>query len=210
MNGWRNIGVVLGLMGIMTLCGAQPPVVTNVQLLQQNLVQPLIQVLDSLGATAPGVSVHVEGSEELNRWFEQKLKENVLSKHWNLVKTDSSGKNDDFFVLQVEKVAATILYRSKDKNWLLRTTRYQREVEGLVRYQFTRKQRILQADEIHFRVQDEISRKDLKRVENDLFPFARGEHLPSPWIDWVLEPVIITAATLTVVYLFYTLRSRAR
>ncbi len=202
--------VIWGILLLVGLTRGQDSTKTNLQLLQDQMVQPVVRALDSLNLPPQAIAIQVTGEDELSAWIEQKLKEEVLSKGWNLYLADSSFTKDDGVMVQISGANVEIQYRSKEKNWLFRTTRYLRQVEGVFSYQIVRAGEILAVKEKHFRYRDEVPAGELKHLENPLLPFSRGTRYSSPWIDRFLEPVVITAATLTVVYLFYTLRSSAR
>jgi hypothetical protein len=47
----------------------------------------------------------------------------------------------------------------------------------------------------------------IERVENSILPFTIGVKVEQKFLKRILEPAIVTMATIGVVYLFFSLRS---
>lgn len=83
-----------------------------------------------------------------------------------------------------------------------------REVRLSLRYTLTNGMgRVLVDDRCIDSRSDLIARGALAGVQNAAYPETQGELPEAGWIRRVVEPVVLTAATAVVVYLFFTLRS---
>jgi len=62
--------------------------------------------------------------------------------------------------------------------------------------------------EFQFSITDTINVDEIKDLENDAFPFTKGNIPPEPFISNLAEPVIAIVTTAVVVALFFSIRSK--
>jgi len=112
------------------------------------------------------------------------------------------------YAIVFEKLVSKIYYRPIGRNLLLRENRFERSFDTLLSFYIKNKDESIEHS--HSRnivVKDTISANDLNQIENGMFQFSRGVKTESGWVRKVLEPVVITATTIVIVYLFFSLRS---
>lgn len=69
------------------------------------------------------------------------------------------------------------------------------------------RQRILITDNFGSSIRDVIDKKQIERVENVRYPFATASRSKGFFKTWV-EPLTVSAVTGTIIYLFYSFRSK--
>lgn len=55
---------------------------------------------------------------------------------------------------------------------------------------------------------DTLKYDDIKNVENDSYPFTKGEIPPEPFLSSLFEPIVAIGAAAVAVILFFTVRSK--
>ena len=194
------------LMGLMWPgLTAQPA--SNLEILHRILVNSIIAGIDSVRSGEQGVSVEVSGPDDMAPWVQRMVRTNVMQK--DIVYYDKTFPDMmDHLTVVVEELDARIVYRSKHRNLLLRTTDYQREVYSVLSFYIKNKDESIRysysksVDEA-----DIVSRKDIEQIENSFYSFSRGQFVESAVSKKIVEPLLIAVTTLGVIYLFFSLRS---
>lgn len=68
--------------------------------------------------------------------------------------------------------------------------------------------RVLWVDEFRQRFEDQVRTRDVSKLEHSSFPLTQGKLPEQKGWGAYLEPMIVTAATATIIYLFFWLRSK--
>lgn len=63
-------------------------------------------------------------------------------------------------------------------------------------------------EEFYISTADTVKVEDIKDIENDSFPFTRGEIPPEPFFSSLLEPIIAIGTAAIAVILFFSVRSK--
>lgn len=63
-------------------------------------------------------------------------------------------------------------------------------------------------EDFHFSMIDTVKVEEIKNLENDSFPFTKGNIPPEPFLSGLAEPLIAIVVAAAVVILFFTQRSK--
>ncbi len=179
----------------------------NLAVLREIAADPLAQKVDSLVPRAANLTIVLEEENPLGEWLKIQVAEAALSEGYTLF--DAAGEPDEpGYQVIIAAAGADITYAVADRNLLFRVSRYRRTVRSTVLAQIiTPDERIAYTGTLEKQFEDLIDSGDIGQVENTLYSFSVGTKTESRFIKRLVEPVLITATTVGVVYLFYTLRS---
>lgn len=189
---------------------AQPP--SNQELLAQLFITPVLNVLsDSLKvdhATRLVIVPPTPSGDSLNVWLQQILSDSCLGRNYLVYSTPDSAVGRQQIVA-IETPRARIRYVPGGRKWVFfGSSRQRRSIESHFHLTITDGQhRVLYSRPILGSYQDVLAGGAVAVVEKDPFRFTKGTKSGSKFIKRWLEPVLITAATTTVFYMFYSLRS---
>jgi len=205
----RNYIVALVLAIFSTIAFSQhsvPP--TNQEIISRMFVTPFLELLsDSLNIDG-AISIKSAQNELFSNWTAQILTDSCLRKKILVYSPPDSGEAADYSIV-VSDPRVQITYQSAGRRWLVFRKGLNRRIEGGYHLKITdRERRVLVSRYIAGFEQDIVPNNAIEAIESDALPFTKGTKLGSTFIKRWLEPVIITAATMTVVYLFYSLRSQ--
>lgn len=180
----------------------------NQEVISRIFVTPFLEILsDSLNVNGT-ISIESASKGLLSNWTAQILTDSCLRKKILVYSPPDSGEIADYSIV-VSDPRVQITYQSAGRRWLLLRKGVNRWIEGGYHLQITdREHRVLVSQYIAGSEEDLVPNNAIDAIESDALPFTKGTKLHSPFIKRWLEPVIITAATMTVVYLFYSLRSK--
>ncbi len=194
------------LICCLTKVYPQSTVTTNQEVISRTFISKIINVLtDSLRIKEP-LTIKA-GTEPLSNWMAQILTDSCLSKNYLVYSSADSGIANKYSVL-ISDASVKIEYRSGGKKWLFFNKRVHRSFQGSYHLQISNPDgRIVlsRINSVHY--QDIIPSGAEKEVENQGLAFTKGTKSVSSFIKRWLEPVLVTATTASVVFLFYTLRS---
>lgn len=188
---------------------AQPP--SNQELLAKLFITPVLNVLsDSLKADHASrlvIAPPMPSGDSLNVWLQQILTDSCLSRNYLVYSTPDSAVGRER-IITIETPRARIRYTPGGRKWLFFGGRHKRSVESHFHLTVTDGQhQVLYSRPFSGSYQDVIAGSAVAVVEKDPFRFTKGTKSGSKFIKRWLEPVLITAATTTVFYMFYSLRS---
>ena len=200
----------LPLFSVLSLAAgyAQTDVPRNQDVLSQLLIPSTIAILTDSLQIDSGVVINSERNAVFENWIVQILTDSCLSKNF-LVYSDADSSKMKHKIM-VSSPFSEIAYRSAGRKWLFFKKGLHRDVQGGYRLQVENPGgRLIYSGNITGQYSDVMLSGAQKNVENPDLGFTKGTKSSSSFIKRWLEPVIITAATATVVYLFYTLRSES-
>jgi hypothetical protein len=201
-------------LGVMFIVGCLIPVSqgiaqtkSNLDIIRLYLVDYLSAVIDSSLEESGNIQMQLEQNDETGLWWKETLREFLLEKKIT-INSNFDQNFSDSYKLVLERTRIKIDYYPKKRKYFFKTSSYQRQISGLCSFILINKQGNLSLSRLkEFNYEDEISASDLRRVENEHFLFTNGTKMESKFIKRLVEPMIITATTAGVVYLFYSLRS---
>jgi hypothetical protein len=204
-----RLGIIILILIIFstTLLSQPAMVLTNEEIIWKQVGFPTLQAIDSLSGDTTGVQIRLEKQSELGIWLDKKLQEQIIKNQVILYDTlaDVSG---NLLILNIGPVASEIFYRSKKRNLFLRTTKFERIINTYLSFSLRDKNgKILIARSLVPEYRDTIKNSSLKTVESNYYQFTRGEKIESKFINYFVEPLLVTVTTVGVVYLFFSLRS---
>lgn len=142
---------------------------------------------------------------QVGEWVSEQLRSEILSR--NIILIDTENRTSQNAII-LENIETQITYRGKNKSIFFKYKNYEREI--IIFLSFYLKD---ENDKIVFNFSDEmrnvdiIPRSNMESIENKLLPFTIGQKTESKFMKRLLEPMIVSVATLAVVYLFFSLRS---
>lgn len=205
----RNYVAVLVLIIFSTIALSQhsaPP--TNQEVISRIFVIPFLEILSDSLKINGSISIESAQKELFSNWTAQILTDSCLRKKILVYSPPDSGGMADYSIV-VSDPRVQITYQSAGRRWLVFRKGLNRWIEGGYHLQITdREHRVLVSRYILGFERDIVPNNAIDAIESDTLPFTKGTKLGSTFIKRWLEPVIITATTMTVVYLFYSLRSQ--
>lgn len=137
----------------------------------------------------------------------QNLTDSCLAQKYLVYSSPDSGISYGY-ALEISGARVQIQYHSAGRHWLFFKKGVRRTFAGDFHLQAMRPdQQIIYSRRVTVSYQDTIPAGLLEEVENPDLPFTQGTKSDSSVIKRWLEPVLITATTITLIYLFYSLRS---
>lgn len=218
---WKLL-VLLGVMwiessgGLATLAAASAvrtsPPPDNETAIARLISRPILTLLQPhVQAPMPLlIDISDTSDEVLQHWMRQVIEDSMLKNNFIVYKKPGKHLNL-YFSLRVTRPLIRVTYRLKGRKWLLFTRKVERTVRVAFHVQLiSPEQQIVYSQKLEQQYRDEIPGHALKKLENPLLPFTSGTKESSTFINRIVEPVLISGATITVVYLFYILRSGRR
>ncbi len=208
MKQWRYAHILWTVLMLLPAGGrGQSLPDNNLLVLHHLIIEPLVQMVWQTVPPRERIYLSVSGQTGLARWITDTTVPLLLAKKFRVYKTDNDSVN---YRIGVTGARVRITYRPLARNWLTRVTRWQRriEVRGTVEI-------VTSAGEVKGVQQLQSDYEDIltispRQLENVEYPFTRGQvDDTTRWKKWV-EPILISAATITVVALFFTIRSQQR
>ncbi len=199
--------LILILMALTGFVKPQTSYPVNEDVIADLLVKSTLEKLKTNLPEAEAITIYAASGNQFESWFQQILTDSCLQ-HNYLVYSYPKKDSADAILLEISGTAVEINYKSTGRKWLFGSKGFQRIIASKSHLQFRNKEnQVLFSQEISGEYQDVIPGNFLKSAENEALPFTKGTKSADPFIKRWLEPVIITASTMTVGYLFYTLRS---
>lgn len=177
---------------------------TNQEIIKGLVINEIFNSIEKLSAKPDSIQIILRGQSDIEKWIVEKLRTEVLDRGITLLENNQ----DSSFQIIIEKVETQITYRGKNRSILLNYSNYEREIRAIISF-FLKNEH----NTVLFNFSEEltnidlITRNSIEKVENRLLPFTVGSKAESKFIKRFLEPIIATAVTISVVYLFFSLRS---
>lgn len=203
----KQIKFIIFLLLVCFLAGGRAQVTTNLEILRYHFVDGVIMALDSLDSEPPQLQIVLEQKDEMGEWWMESLREALLKKQIK-IRADSVPSEKGDYQMVLKKAGTFIKYRPEKRNLLLKTSAYQRIIEGTLSFILKKKkENILLSRTKQFFYSDDLKASAMKEVENKFYLFSYGTKTESKFIKRLVEPVLVTATTAGVIYLFYSMRS---
>lgn len=184
---------------------AQKP--TNEEVLTKLLVYPILGVIDSLELGDVPIKIDLHEPTSLGNWVVKDLHRELLKRKIQVFDTIAMA-SDRMLFIEIERVQSDIMYQSKKRDLLYRTSKFERNINSFESFTILNELgKVLASGSNKLNFRDTLNRSDLKNIENSFHPFTMGTKLESKFIKRFLEPTLVTFSTLGVVYLFFSLRS---
>jgi hypothetical protein len=203
MHTFLKIQSTVILLSVWSLWGQVP---SNLDLLQGMIAQPVLEAVDSLSPLPVRIMIESESSSEINDWLVQQIRKELLAENFELLDKGDTTLVD--MTIVIEDLKSVIIYRVIDHDLLLRVSKYERDIETLLTFYIkNNRESILYTYSKRNEQNDVLSRSQLELVENTFFPFSQGQKIGSGIMKKLIEPAIVTVATVGAIYLFFSLRS---
>ena len=142
----------------------------------------------------------------MSQWLSRILTDSCVAKNYFVYSYPEVGDNG-WLQLHLNDAASRIHYESDGRKWLLFSRPLRRTVTASAHIRLSRRGHVIASRIEEGTHQDGLLQSWIDKVENPELSFTRGTKKQNPYIKRWVEPVILSAATATVIYLFYTLRS---
>ncbi len=183
-------------------CYAQ--IKTNQEIIKELVMNEIFNSIEMLSDKPDSIQIILRGQSDIEKWVVEKIRTEVLERDITLLENNQ----DSVFQIIIEKIETQITYRGKNRSILLSYSNYEREIRAIISF-FLKNERntVLFNFSEELKNIDLITRNSIEKVENRLLPFTVGSKAESKFIKRFFEPIIVTAVTISAVYLFFSLRS---
>jgi hypothetical protein len=179
----------------------------NLNILDDQLVQPILRAIDSINTGDYAVQIASEAESDISHWGKERLRSELIKREIPVL-DENLDTVESVYKLNVQNISAQIFYRPVKKNLLLRNSRYERNITTLLSYYILENnESIIYSYSKTDHVTDTLKTSQLREIENSFYEFTKGERVESGWIRKFFEPALITITTIGIIYLFYSLRS---
>lgn len=194
--------------GLLPSLHPQSVPLTNEEVIRRLFMSSTLKVLkDTLQADKQALQLKSDGNEPLASWLIRNLTDSCLANKF-LVYSSADSQSRAQLVVQLSSPEVVIEYRGAGKKMLVFSKGMKRSIAGKYHLQIIGKSgNILFSRMMHMNYQDRLPAGSYSVVEDRALPFTHGTKKQSALLKRWLEPVVITATTMSVIYLFYTLRS---
>ncbi len=204
---WRLLlawgALSIGLAGMVNPLLGQPK--ETVEILNQYFISSLTKPLVETLLPNATVTISVEPPGQLAEWVQQQITMAFLRKKIGVYKTGSTDVN---YRIRISRLSLQIIYQPVSRNWIGRVTQWRRFMQAQGELEMvTSQEKIVLMQPITWAYSDTLQGNPASWEQPSL-PFTRGTvRDTSHWRRWV-EPILISVATITVVTLFFTIRSQ--
>jgi len=141
----------------------------------------------------------------LSIWMQQSLIDSAIVADYS-VYLEASDSPDSAIAVEINDQTITFEYESIGNKWLFFNKGYKRSVKSDFHMSIREENgKVLLSQQFSENFEDTVSNIDV--LEDEKLDFTRGKKINSSLGKLLIEPVLITASTITMVYLFYSLRS---
>ncbi len=199
--------IVLFLLMLPTHGFLQNRVIVNEGVIANLLVPKALENIVKTISADQRIQIMANQNNEADHWLAQILTDSCLERNYLVYSSRDSATETDF-VIKIADVKVAITYHPTGKKLLIFNKGFRRSVTAEFRLLIREQNSRIRVDKkIKNNYTDILSASSLGSVENKEKFFTIGTKKQSTFINRWLEPVIITAATASVVFLFYSLRS---
>jgi hypothetical protein len=179
----------------------------NLEIINNQLIGEVSAAIDSIQLNPTYIQIILNQNDNMGEWWKANIRKFLIERNF-LVNENDFELNDDNFYIVLERAQLDIKYFPSKRNIFLKTSDYQRNISGSFSF-FIKDQVgiVLFSRSKEFTEIDEIKASSINDIENSFFLFTYGTKMESKFIKRLVEPILVTAATVGVVYLFYSLRS---
>lgn len=187
------------------LNSAQIQLKTNQDIIKDLVLSKIFESMEVFPAQTKSLLLVSKDDNQVGEWISEQLRSEILSRKIILIDTENRTSQN---AIIIENIETQLTYRGKNKSIFFKYKNYEREI--IVFLSFYLKD---ENEEILFNFSDEmrnvdiVPRTEMENIENKLLPFTMGQKVESKFMKRLLEPIIVSVATLGVVYLFFSLRS---
>ncbi|GAB4331881.1 MAG: hypothetical protein Kow0037_08800 [Calditrichia bacterium] len=199
--------VCIAISGILALGGisstfATPPK-SNLEVIQQIFVKPTLEIVEAEVTAGQALCIQSSLQTEAANWLRLQLQEMAIKSGYRLLE----GPGENCALVSLEQFLPKIEYSPLKKWFGLKTEAYLRNIEGELKLKLVKGNEVKLIRKLTPAFADTLSGADFRTVESEGYSFSHGTKLEKNSLKRLLEPGLITGATATVVYLFYSLRS---
>lgn len=179
---------------------------SNEAIAKKLLIEPALQQIYFHADKSSRLIIQNQGeNSDLSMWMEQNVIDSCFANNYS-VYSKLSDSMDSTIIVEITQPSITFAYHSIGNKWLFFNKGYKRLITSNFHISITEKNgKLLFSQNFSDNFADTLS--NIAEIENERLIFTKGEKIKSSIGKQLIEPVLITASTVTVVYLFYSLRS---
>ncbi|MGE5411988.1 MAG: hypothetical protein ACM3MI_13590 [Clostridiales bacterium] len=136
--------------------------------------------------------------------FENRVISLIKEANKNVLTIPDSSSSSVYFTIDDAKVNYPEIFR----DGFFGSYKLKREISLHGSYVIANRGAVKDSHNFSFTSEDTIVQSDVKNLENQAFPFTRGEVPPEPLFSSLLEPVVALGTAAVVIYLFFSVRSK--
>jgi hypothetical protein len=206
----HRIAVTIGLLSLVCLPNVYAGSTISNEVIARKLIVDGALEQVHLQASEVGAVVCIivqdgHGNSEISSWMKRCLIDSAVKAGY-AVYTQLEEAPDSAAIVEIADANIKFEYESIGNKWLFFNRGYNRSAEGDFHISIRKKNgKVLFSQQVHKDFADTLSSTDM--VENGELVFTKGKKTDPSLGKRLIEPVLITASTITMVYLFYSLRS---
>lgn len=202
----RIIPAIILAISVVLYGGQNKTLLSNEAIATKLLVEESLQKIYLHTPKTLNLVIEVSGENpEISGWIQQNIIDSCIVQNYSVyVKSDDS--IDSALVVDILDPNITFEYHSLGNKWLFFNKGYKRVCTSNFHISIRENNgMVLMSQNVDNNVADTLS--NIRKVENKKLAFTSGKKFDSLIGKKLIEPVLITASTITMVYLFYSLRS---
>lgn len=206
MKYWLTLYMTLTLCLLNVQNGVGDTTLSNEEIAQNLLVEKTLHQI-YLHASESSKLIIQSGPQnsELARWMKQNIIDSCVAHEYNVYLRPLDSLKSSLIV-EISKPDITFKYESIGHKWLFFNKGYKRTVKSIYHISIRENGgKVLLSQLFTHNFEDTL--KNIEKIENDRLMFTKGNGKNSSIGKRLIEPVLVTASAITVVYLFYSLRS---
>jgi hypothetical protein len=178
----------------------------NLEIITNHLIDEVSAAIDSIQLNPTYIKIILNQKDDIGEWWKENIRKFLIGRNFLIDENDLESNHDKFYIV-LERAQSEIKYFPNKRNFILKTSGYQRSISGSFSFYIKNQEGIVLFSQVkEFTEMDEIKASSIND-ENSFFLFTYGTKMESKFIKRLVEPILVTAATAGVVYLFYSLRS---
>ncbi len=202
---YRRIALIVWIILPAPLFSQSPP--SNETILREKLLAPVLEEVVLRVPARGKVAFQTKIKAGLAEWLVRNLSDSCLSRNY-LVYSPPPQDSGKVYRVELSDVNIKLIYRARGGRLGIWGGGWERRINMSLHLAITKPDgQMLVSRNVAGTWQDRIQSKDISQIENPNLPFTVGTKSDSRFIKRWLEPVLVTGATATVVYLFFSLRS---
>ncbi len=201
---WTLLWVALPLLAAPT---RTLPKASNEALFIRALVIPVLKTVENTIPQPGPLLVQVQQQDALGRWLVHQLVDSTLAGGWQVFQTQDSLPGR-WYRVQISQVEGSIVYRTVGRRLLLFPSKTRRHLAARLHLLLQAPDgQVLYSNTLTTTLADTIPHGWRHLLENGELPFTRGVSNSDTTTQKWVEPLLVTASTATIVYLFFVLRN---
>jgi hypothetical protein len=198
--------LLLPFLFVVNLFAQQQPK-TNLQLMQEIITPKLFSPIKQSIPSGKSIVIRAASDDECSQLFAKILTDSCVQANYLVYSSADSAEIPVYRVILTDAECSVVYYPQKRK-WLVGKLTYLREIGVSTHLQIANPaSQILVSRQVSERFTDKIASDAIADVENPNFSITKGTKTSKGGFNRWVEPILLSAATIAVIFSFYSLRS---